>query len=1065
MNRAAIFLLFFLSGVVGLVYEIAWLRQFRFIMGNTVYTTATVLTAFMGGLALGSFLCGRIVDRLRRPLRAYGVIEILVGFYAAAVPLLMWPADPLYGWLYRHWGDAPALLSIGRFVISSAILLLPTTLMGATLPLLSRSLTQELAWVGRDVGRLYGLNTIGAATGAALAGFVLIPQLGTSWTVGVGVAGSFVVGLASLWLDRGMQPTSRPSMTEVIAADPEADDGTRRLVLIGIGCAGFASMIYEVAWTRTLALLLGSSVYAFTLMLVAFITGLGVGGLIMSTVVDRRREPMLWLGGLQLVVALAALLVVPLFGVLPLVVVDLVTRYAGSFGTLHGVEFAVVLALMLVPTLAMGAVFPVVARLYARDLSHLGRSVGEAYAANTLGAVLGSFTAGFLLLPFTGPQTAILLATAINAALGGVFLLRAGGATATVRRTVVAVVGLAVALLIWRLPTWDAGLLNSAPYLYAPKYQAGRSSGADLSDVMTRNRRLVWEKEGLSATVTVVESGGELYLKVNGKSAASSHEDLRTHSLLSHLPLLLHPDPQRALMIGIGSGVTLGAAERHPLRHIEAVELLPEVVEAASLFSHVNGDAFADPRAQIFVADGRNHLAHTQGRFDVIVSQPSNLWIAGMADLFTVEFFEQTRSRLEPGGIMCTWIQAYAMRSQDFATLVRGFRRVYPHAQLWESLPGGDYFLVGAEQPIELSLQTLQQRARERGVDADLHRIGVPGLDQVLHSFALDTEGLDSFAGDGPLNTDDNAHLEFHSPRGLYQEISGQSGIFVPAHLDAHRPDGPAAVLSDEAVADSLVQGWEARRLTRLALARMRHGDYAQARTLLERAASQWPNDIEVARLYPELALKVGGRLEGTGQLQAAEHLYEHVHQIVPGDVRLLLRLARVYEQSRRPDNALAAAERAVDVRPDYLPARRALGATLIRQQQFEQAVRLYEETLEMHPRHPAVLGDWGRLRLLQGDVDRAIALLGMAVAEDEQNPQLFSDYGIALSRSGQHDEAERQLRRAIALRPEDPRSYVNLGDALRAAGDVDGARSAFEKALRRAPGFPPAVQAMQSLP
>ncbi|MDA0337395.1 MAG: fused MFS/spermidine synthase, partial [bacterium] len=795
-RRWVVFALFFASGALGLVYEITWMRQFRIIMGNTVYTSATVLTAFMGGLAFGSFAAGRVVERISRPLRAYGVLELLVGAYAVLLPLLMVPADPLYGWLYQNFADNGPVLAFGRFAISCALLLPPATMMGATLPLLISHLTQGLKWIGRDVGQLYGINTIGAALGAAAAGFAFVPLGGVQATLFAAAAGSFSIGIISLLLDRRRGPVAVSPTSTAVAAVPR--DPLRLVVVLGLGAAGAASMVYEVAWTRTLTQLMGSSVYAFTLMLVAFIAGLGLGAVVLSSFIDRRRRPVLFLGGLQLVVAFACLAIVPLFGIAPPLVVELVTRWADSFGALHTAQFVTVFLLMLIPTFAMGAVFPTVARIYARDLSGIGRSVGEAYAANTLGSVIGSFAAGFVLIPLVGVRVSILLAVGLNAALGGIFVLLSDWRTPRLRWACVAATAVALLSGIVLTPAWDTNLLNSAPYLYAYRYKANaRTQGTGLDKVMTGSRTLLYEEEGLTATVTVVESGGQLYLKVNGKTDASSRGDLRSQSLLSHLPALLHPDPIDALLIGLGSGISLGALEHHAVQRIECVEISPEVVRGARFFSEVNGDALADPRVHLTIGDGRNHMAHADAVFDVIISQPSNLWIAGMADLFTVEFFEACRTKLAADGIMCSWVQAYSMATEDFRTIVNTFVHVFPHVSLWESVPGGDYFLIGSQSPVPLSLQQLSARVEDRQLQTDLGRIGVGTAAQILSSFVAADADVRRFAAGAGLNTDDNATLEFSAPYGLAKGLIGGTGLFGPQDLDPYRPVSLAEFLVD----------------------------------------------------------------------------------------------------------------------------------------------------------------------------------------------------------------------------------------------------------------------------
>ena len=394
-SRWAVFGLFFFSGACALIYQITWMRLFRLAMGNTVFTSATVLTAFMAGLALGSWVAGRLADRTGRPLRTYAYLEVLIGLCGLAMTPAFNALEPVYGWLYHGLDGTGIWLGVGRFLVSAALLALPTTLMGSTLPLLSRFTTQRLASMGRDLGRLYALNTLGAALGAALTGFLLVPSLGVQTTLWAAAGANLLIGALAFALpdaSSASAPADEPSAE--LRSKPALSRGDMA-ALWALGLTGFASMIYEVSWTRTLSLLIGSSVYAFTLMLVAFICGLGLGSMVLAGWIDRRAWLFRTLALLELAVGLTALLVEPLFGLLPLAVVELVNRYAGSFGLLHLSEFLMAFGLMFLPTFAAGGIFPAAAKLYTRHLATVGKSVGDAYAANTLGAVLGAFAGGF----------------------------------------------------------------------------------------------------------------------------------------------------------------------------------------------------------------------------------------------------------------------------------------------------------------------------------------------------------------------------------------------------------------------------------------------------------------------------------------------------------------------------------------------------------------------------------------------------------------------------------------------------------------------------------------------
>lgn len=1036
-SRWAVFGLFFFSGACALIYQITWMRLFRLAMGNTVFTSATVLTAFMAGLALGSWLAGRLADRTGRPLRVYAWLEVFIGLCGLAMMPAFSALEPVYGWLYRELGGTGLWLGVGRFAASAALLALPTTLMGATLPLLSRFTTQRLERMGRDLGRLYALNTLGAALGAALTGFLLVPFLGVQTTLWAAAGANLLIGALAFVL------------TDAPAARPPADEPASRrgdlAALWALGLTGFASMIYEVSWTRTLSLLIGSSVYAFTLMLVAFICGLGLGSLVLAGWIDRRARLLGTLALLQLAVGLTALLVEPLFGLLPLVVVELVNRYAGSFGLLHLSEFLLAFGLMFLPTFAAGGIFPAAAKLYTRHLATVGKSVGDAYAANTLGAVLGAFAGGFLLIPLIGVQASILAATTLNIGLGLYFLWRDG----SFRRPLVRLLApglLLLPLAVSRLPAWDVALLNSAPYLYAGQYQsAARLAGQGVAHAIGQDRRLLYAKEGMTATVTAWDLRGERFMRVNGKVVASSQgKDLRSHSLLAHLPLLLHEDPQQVLLIGLGCGISLGAALCHPIAAIDCVELSPEVVEATELFSEVNQDALADPRTRMIVGDGRNHLALSEGRYDVIISQPSSLWIAGMVDLFTREFFHDCRQKLAPGGLVGVWLQAYALEPEDVQTIVATFADAFPYMSMWELMPGIDYLLVGSASPVEVGLDRLATRLDRPGVRRDLARSGGGDALDVLCSYVMGDQGIKKLAGDAPLNTDDNARLEFAAPRGLYRDLSRGRGLFSLADLAAVRRVDLGFV--HPAATSQLTRAWAARHLALDGLMHERRGAYSEALAQMGKAARLRPEDIEVRRVLPELSFKLAEDAIRRGRFQQAVRWYDELLAALPDHAVGHYRKGELHEHLRQWDVAAAAYQRTAELAPTFVAAHLRLGAIHTRNRAFDQAAATYRRGLKALPDHLGLLNNLGTALLMQERFAEGLRVFRQALAIDSTDARVWNNLGTAFLKQRQFAAAQHYLQEAVQRRPEDAVLRLKLADAYRGTGEVEKARQVLEE-------------------
>ncbi len=819
MPSVLVYVLFFLSGAAGLVYELIWVRELIFVFGGTTYAVTTVLVAFMAGLGLGSYLAGRWSAGLQRPQRVYGALEIAVGLYALAVPVLLAAAEPVYRGLYGHLGQTPGLLTLARFLLSVGVLIVPTTCMGATLPVLVRYVTLAGGAVGRTVGVLYGINTLGAVLGVLAAGFWLIPGCGLARTTWIAAAANIGIGAAALTLLRvrvGMaaQPVREaraarrgvPATREEARATAGARDrarprelapqgpAVRWAVLAGFAVSGFAAMVYQIAWTRALILSVGSSTYSFTCILAAFILGLAVGSLAVARWVDRWGQPARLFGVCELAIGVVATLIVPIHGRIPLAAHALVTQHAQHYSALLTWQFLLIIAVTFVPTFLMGAIFPLVTRALARASDEAGAATGRAYAVNTLGTIAGSLLAGFVLIrsEVLGVQNAIVLASILNGVVGAGLVLLTAEPTRRRRMAVRAGAALAaipvVALVAGR---WDPLLLNSAPYL--GREQAWRSR---------REMQTLFVADGVDMTVAVLraeKNPDALSLTVNGKPDASTAPgDMTTQLLLGHVPALLGAQNRTACVIGLGSGTTLSALARHAsFERLDMVEIADEVIRAAALFAPYNyGVLTDDPRVRMIRADGRNHLLLTNQTYDVIVSEPSNPWISGVANLFTREFLGLTRARLQSDGVLAVWLHGYMMSQHDFQMIVRTLFEVYDSVSLWH-LTEGDYLLVASPQPLRIALERFTARFEALPVRNDLYRIGLYRPAQILGRFIAADGRLREWAAGAPVHTDDNALLEFSAPRYLFAGEFGQLAasflqMLMPVQAYLDTPDAAA---------------------------------------------------------------------------------------------------------------------------------------------------------------------------------------------------------------------------------------------------------------------------------
>ena len=764
----------FASGVTALVYEVVWLRMLGLVFGHTVHAITTILVAFMGGLGLGSYLFGRRAAGFSDPIRTYGVLEIGIGVYCALTPGFFWLASRLYLRLHATLTASYEAFSFVQFVLVFAVLLVPTALMGATLPVLVQGLVRNEREISRTVGTLYAVNTFGAVVGVALAGYVLLPAWGNRTVLGAAAASNVAIGLVAIgygWSRRAARerraPTAGDARRHASDVEPRGASGMldTRLIAAALAISGAVSMVYEVAWTRALALVIGSSTYAFSAMLVAFLVGIAGGAAVYSYVWGARRSGAASFAAIQAGIGLSVALVVLVFERLPNVFL-LALQHSQSPEFVQAVQVMVSSLALLGPALLIGATFPCAMAACASTAVRVGADMGRLYALNTLGAIGGAALTGFLLVPAIGVHASIAAGIATNLVLGAVLFAVPFRAVPGWRWGAFGAGLIAAACVVLFLPRWNPEVMSSGAALYAMEYIPDGTGGMTAAWLV--RREVVFYRDGPSATVAVTRSGGHLSLRVNGKVDASSDPaDMPTQLMLGHLPPLLHRDPRDALVIGLGSGITAGAVARHPVGRLDIVEIEPAVVEASNFFTRENGNVLRDPRVRLIVADARNFLLTTPSRYDVITSEPSNPWIGGVASLFSREFFELALQRLRSGGLMVQWVQGYGLAPEDLGMIVATFRSVFPATSLWQ-VAQGDYLLVGRGEAAPLDLASIKARwTAVGGFREDFQRMGIEDWPGVLGFFLLAEADVARLPAGSRLNTDDWLGLEFSAPRSL----------------------------------------------------------------------------------------------------------------------------------------------------------------------------------------------------------------------------------------------------------------------------------------------------------
>lgn len=1056
---AAVLFCFFFSGATGLIYEVLWTRLLGLVFGHTVFAITTVLAAFMAGLGLGSYLFGKIADRHLHPLRLYGLLEIGIGIYALLTPLLLSKAEAVYIPLYRSLELSFFVFSLAQFLLIFLILLVPTTLMGATLPVLSRFFVREIAALGGQVGRLYAFNTFGAVLGTYLAGFYLLPTLGIQTSLLLAAIVNIGIGVLTIVFDRHLSqigslptrpisPSPVPRFSDSAASHhPAADENQLAvwLAVIGLGISGAASMMYEVAWTRGLALIIGSSTYAFSTMLVTFLTGLALGSYLFSRVAGRLRITPFLFGGLQLGIGLTALAVTPFFDRLPEVFLW-VFQISQSPGFMDTLRFAISALAMFLPTLFMGATFPCVAQIASREIQRVGRDVGRIYSINTGGAIAGTVLAGFLLIPTLGLETTLKLAVSLNLCLA-LALFIASPEVGRWRRGAAALAPVLALVVLFASPSWNAQAITSGVHIYGRGYFSVLGK-ADFRQAVAASDRLLFYKDGISATISVHGQNGLVFLRVNGKTDASNANDMHTQVMSGHLPLFYRPEARRALVIGMGSGVTAGAVALHPLDRIDLIEIEPAVVEAGVFFAKENREVLKNPRVRLTVADARNFLLASRDQYDVIISEPSNPWMRGIGNLFSLEFYELVSRRLAPKGIVTQWIHIYGLFPEDLKMVIKTFRSVFPHTVIWDTIRG-DLLLIGAKEPLALDFAALQSKYDSiPGLREDMGRLGFRSALAVLADFTLNEEETAQASQHALLNTDDLPLLEFSAPNSLFLDTVDLNRRMLKAFVRAEFPT--IAGLPEE-----LLRSPEFRRNL---------GQAFWAKEMPEDALRQFD---EALRLDPRHA----GSLVQRGRIHArmnavlkAEADFKAALRLDPRLVETHDALAQLYWAQKMWDLAEEHLRQGVALQPKDVQHLARLADLYLERKRFGEAISQYRTAIALAPQLPRLWTGLGMANLGAGRPGEALEALRQALSRDPENGFLHYQIGLTHLAARRFNDAAVAFQAAARRDPVKPDPHIQLGKVYILQGEEAKALNSYRHAMLLDPSNVTTFQAVEEL-
>lgn len=771
---------FLFSGATALIYEVLWARMLGLVFGATTIAISAVLAAFMGGLATGSAVGGSLARRLRNPLRAYALIEIGIGLYALIVPWLFRGIDWIYAFVWELFHPGFYGFALSRFALAAIVLFVPTALMGATLPVLVAAIQGPGKSRASGVAKLYALNLAGAILGTLAAGFLFLPTFGVRATIWIAAAGNLLIGFAVLVA--GRETVSSPRTT------PLSNERLQRSSVAAFWflCAfvsGLVTISMQVVWSRLLSMIIGSSTYAFTIVLALFLIGLALGAWLVTlrSRVDAaalRRSILL----VQLLTAFTLFLSLSVTNLIPSLLVETGLRIGiASWAGLLALQIAAATLLILAPAVLMGMIMPMVLTWAGRgseessvqDASTPER-VGQSYALNTVGAITGAIATAFVLIPMTSTRFTVLCMASLSVIIAGIAYepRRAGTDRGLARSLAIGVSAIVVVAMLFLWPRVNLNALSAGAYDSFVRVLAKSRGGApeDKRSDSPADHKLLMFAEGRTATVSVRKDWGITSVAINGRTNASDADDMATQVMAGQLGLLVAPRMENVLMIGFATGVSVGSVLQSPAGSVECVEIEPAAVTSSRYFEHVNNRPLSDPRLRVIVDDARTVLRVNPARYDLIISEPSHPWVPGVANLFTREFFTLGRERLRDDGVFVQWLQIYQLSTDSMRSVLATFHEVFPHVTVFRiegAAKGKDLILLGSRAPIDLN--RIDERMKDARTLADLSRVGLKTPADVRAWFVCDERQLKPAVAGAVINTDDNMHVETVAPREAFR--------------------------------------------------------------------------------------------------------------------------------------------------------------------------------------------------------------------------------------------------------------------------------------------------------
>ena len=1026
-------LIIILSCACGALYEIIWARQITLFFGSPVFAVSALLSALAGGLGLGSFYFRRLADRENRPLRVYAFLGAGLGIFALIFPMLLDILNAICVLIYRGLGAGFYFLSWIRFVLSFIVLFIPSTLMGGMLLLLSRAAKERCAGFRAD--RLFAINMLSASIGCIAVGFFLLQLLGLQSSVYLGVAINLILAGVAFGLDRSRSETPVDLQQDARDESETASTGGMwRLLLWTFAVSGFCAMGYAVLWTRLLTTFLGSASYAFSVTLTALLLGITAGSLVFAAIA-RRVKPCINLFGLiQIGVGLSVVALIPAFGNL----YGISRGLQNAFGIGRIWEFGAGIILMIVPAILIGGSFPLARRICAS-----AKSQSAAYPFSTIGALLGPLCTGFILIPLIGMRPSLVLTAGLNAVLGCVLIVRDTEKSqlfsGTAIGSAILTVGVGLMVLLWG---------NSPPFL---------KNGVFWSQRM--NDTLVAYTETVDANIaTFMDDQGihRIYVD-NDEIADTSRRGSAPHRIIAHLPLLLHPNPEHGLVLGFGMGITSHTMTQHDVR-VDTVENPDGLIETAQkYFADVNHSVLDSASFNHTVNDERNYLLMTLKQYDVIsIGARHPLVSSTSSNLYTADLYRWCKRILTEDGIICQWIPLKRLPETHLKMILRTFIEVFPNATIWYKYTPEFALLIGTPERLKINYQRLMERTQMPRVHEALAANDLDGL-SLIDSFMMGEQAVRTYAGDGPIHTDDHPRMEFFQPRTL----ANTTHINIAGLAKYRERSTPYLANYGRTMSDKI----EVRKridlyfdaTEKLIEGQIEHakGEYEKAVGVLNQAVAINPDDNTIRyNLGAAVALANKDYRE---ELKQTEKALKQALQSNPRDAQKYVELGVTYELQGELAKSADAFEEALKYDPNRLELYSLLGPIYERQERYDDALRTYQRLEQLEPNLPAII--FGAMASIyhfhKKMLPEALQYAQKALALEAGSWRVHNLLGAIYTDKKEFEKAVGAFKAAMRLAPNEPMPHSDLAKVFLAQGRYDEALESANTAIRLAPRTP----------